>query len=56
MTVAERRSQLVLLESYQLQFPSSMRVLLSTWIENQTLTLALADEKNRNRRLLQNGK
>nr|MBO8919349.1 hypothetical protein [Proteus mirabilis] len=30
MTVAERRAQLVLLESYQLQFPSSMRVLLST--------------------------
>lgn len=52
MTVAERRAQLVLLESYQLQFPSSMRVLLSTWIENQTLTLALADEKNRNRRFV----
>ena len=29
-----------------------MRVLLSTWIENQTLTLALADEKNRNRRFV----
>ncbi|KGA60587.1 MULTISPECIES: two-component system QseEF-associated lipoprotein QseG [Proteus] len=51
MTVADRRTQLVLLESYKLQFPSSMRVLLSTWIENQTLILSLAEEKNRFRRL-----
>ncbi|WP_226893956.1 two-component system QseEF-associated lipoprotein QseG [Proteus sp. FME41] len=51
MTIAERRTQLVLLESYKLQFPSSMRVLLSTWIENQALTLSLAEEKNRYRRL-----
>lgn len=51
MTIADRRTQLVLLESYQLQFPSSMRVLLSTWIENQTLILSLAEEKNRYRRL-----
>ncbi|MEQ4923235.1 two-component system QseEF-associated lipoprotein QseG [Proteus hauseri] len=50
MTIAERRTQLVLLESYKLQFPSSMRVLLSTWIENQTLILSLAEEKNRYRR------
>ncbi|MEZ2862325.1 two-component system QseEF-associated lipoprotein QseG [Enterobacteriaceae bacterium TYF_5] len=51
MTIADRRTQLVLLESYKLQFPSSMRVLLSTWIENQTLILSLAEEKNRYRRL-----
>lgn len=51
MTIADRRTQLVLLESYKLQFPSSMRVLLSTWIENQTLMLSLAEEKNRYRRL-----
>ncbi|MCO8049376.1 MULTISPECIES: two-component system QseEF-associated lipoprotein QseG [Proteus] len=51
MTIAERRTQLVLLESYKLQFPSSMRVLLSIWIENQTLILSLAEEKNRYRRL-----
>lgn len=50
MSIAERRTQLVLLESYKLQFPSSMRILLSTWIENQTLTLALAEEKTRYRR------
>lgn len=52
MTIADRRTQLVLLESYQLQFPSSMRVLLSIWIENQTLILSLAEEKNRYRRLI----
>lgn len=52
MTIADRRTQLVLLESYQLQFPSSMRVLLSTWIENQTLILSLAEEKSRYRRLI----
>lgn len=51
MTIADRRTQLVLLESYKLQFPSSMRVLLSTWIDNQTLMLSLAEEKNRYRRL-----
>lgn len=51
MTIADRRTQLVLLESYKLQFPSSVRVLLSTWIENQTLILSLAEEKNRYRRL-----
>ncbi|QHP78431.1 two-component system QseEF-associated lipoprotein QseG [Proteus vulgaris] len=51
VTIADRRTQLVLLESYKLQFPSSMRVLLSTWIENQTLILSLAEEKNRYRRL-----
>ncbi|WP_342639858.1 two-component system QseEF-associated lipoprotein QseG [Proteus faecis] len=51
MSIADRRTQLVLLESYKLQFPSSMRVLLSIWIENQTLILSLAEEKNRYRRL-----
>lgn len=51
MTIADRRTQLVLLESYKLQFPSSVRVLLSAWIENQTLILSLAEEKNRYRRL-----
>ncbi|MCT6517072.1 MULTISPECIES: two-component system QseEF-associated lipoprotein QseG [Enterobacterales] len=51
MTIADRRTQLVLLESYKLQFPSSMRTLLSTWIENQTLILSLAEEKSRYRRL-----
>lgn len=50
MTTAERRTQLILLESYKLQFPSSMRALLSIWIENQTLILSLAEEKNRYRR------
>lgn len=51
MSIAERRTQLILLESFKLQFPSSMRVLLTTWIDNQSLTLSLAEEKNRSRRI-----
>lgn len=51
LSIAERRNQLVLLESYKLQFPSSMRVLLSIWINNQTYMLSLAEEKMRYRRL-----
>lgn len=51
LSIAERRNQLVLLESYKLQFPSSMRVLLSIWINNQTNMLSLAEEKMRYRRL-----
>ncbi|MCV9880114.1 two-component system QseEF-associated lipoprotein QseG [Brenneria izbisi] len=51
ITQTERHQMLEQLNLYRLDFPSSLRSLVKTWRDRQTLLLALSDERLRYKRL-----